>query len=93
MVLSPKKARQFTEYMEYRFSQGDYNAKYVIDTFIRDFGELVRRDYNLDDIQKDFGSFMENQKRLERNKKRTNKYGITEDFVTAAWQKFIKGSI
>lgn len=92
-VLSPKKARQFTEYMEYRFSQGDYNAKYVIDTFIRDFGELVKRDYNLDDIQQDFGNFMENQKRLEKNKKRTNKYGITEDFVTAAWQKFIKGSM
>ena len=90
-VLSPKKAKAFTDYMEYRFSQGDYNSKYVIDTFIRDFGELVSRGYNFDDIQADFSSFLVNQKRLGGNMRRAKKYGITEDEIDTAWRRFVKG--
>lgn len=89
-VLSPKKAKAFTDYMEYRFSQGDYNSKYVIDTFIRDFGELVQRGYNFNDIQADFGAFLQKQKELKKNAKRANKYGIAEDEVDSIWRKFVK---
>lgn len=88
-VLSPKKAKAFVDYMEYRFSQGDYNSKYVIDTFIRDFGELVKKGYSFNDIQTDFDSFLSKQKELTKNKRRTNKYGITEDEVDSTWRKFV----
>lgn len=89
-VLSPQKAKAFTDYMEYRFSQGDYNNRYTIDTFIRDFGELVRVGYNFKDIQADFGAFLERQKQMKKDAKNTNKYGISEDDVDSAWRKFVK---
>ena len=90
-VLSPKKAQAFADYMEYRFSQGDYKNRYTIDTFIRDFGELVKRNYNFDDIKGDFDNFLEKQKQLSKNRRRTNQYGITENEVDSAWRKFVKG--
>ena len=90
-VLSPKKAKAFVDYMEYRFSQGDYNNRYTIDTFIRDFGELVSRGYDFDDIKGDFGAFLDKQKQLKKNAKRANKYGVTEDEIDSAWRRFIKG--
>ena len=31
--MSPAQAEAFVEYMDYRFSQGDYKRKYVIDEF------------------------------------------------------------
>ena len=91
-VLSPAKAKAFTNYMDYRFSQGDYSNKYSIDTFIRDFGELLKKNYDFNDIEKDFGSFLEKQKQLNRNKRNTNKYGISEDEIDSAWRRFVKGS-
>ena len=91
-VMSPKKAKMFVDYMEYRFSQGDYNSKYVIDTFIRDFGELVKRNYNLENLQADFDAFLAKQKDLKKNAKRADKYGIQVDEVFEAWRKFARGS-
>ena len=90
-VLSPKKAKAFVDYMEYRFSQGDYNNRYTIDTFIRDFGELVSRGYNFNDIQGDFSAFLAKQKQLQGNMRKTKKYGISEDEIDSAWRKFVKG--
>ena len=88
-VLSPGKAKKFVEYMEYRFSQADYKAKYVIDTFVRDFGALLEKGYNFDDIKGDFNNFLDKQKELNKNKRRTNKYGITNDEFMDAWGKFV----
>ena len=90
-VMSPGMAKQFVEYIEYRFSQGDYNSKYVIDTFIKDFGEMRKREYDFSDIQKDFEVFLEKQKKLKKGKKRTKDYGIQRDFVMDVWDKFAKG--
>lgn len=89
-ILSPAKAKAFTEYMEYRFSQGDYNNKYTIDTFIRDFGALLQRGYDFKDIQGDFSAFLARQKVLRGNMRNTNKYGITEDEIDTAWRNFVK---
>lgn len=89
-VLSPGKAKAFVDYMEYRFSQGDYKNRYTIDTFIRDFGELVKRGYDFKDIQGDFGVFLAKQKSLKSNARKVNKYGITEDEVDSIWRKFVK---
>ena len=89
--LKPKELKSFADYMEYRFSQGDYKNRYTIDTFIRDFGEMVKREYNLSDIQRDFGAFLDKQKSLKKNSKKANRYGISEDEVDIAWRKFVKG--
>lgn len=89
-VLSPGKSKAFTEYMEYRFSQGDYKNRYTIDTFIRDFGELMRAGYNVEDIKTDFDEFLAQRKKIFGNKKRTNKLGITIDEVSQAWRLFVK---
>lgn len=89
-VLSPAKAKAFTEYMEYRFSQGDYNNKYTIDTFIRDFGSLLQKGYDFKDIQGDFSAFLARQKVLRGNMRNTNKYGISEDEIDTAWINFVK---
>ena len=90
-VLSPNKAKAFVDYMEYRFSQGDYNNRYTIDTFIRDFGELVSKGYDFKDIQGDFSAFLAKQKQLRGNMRQTKRYGITEDEIDNAWRKFVKG--
>jgi hypothetical protein len=89
--MSPGMSKKFVEYMEYRFSQGDYKNRYTIDTFIRDFGELYKRGYDFKDIQADFGAFLEKQQQLGKGMDQTNKYGITEDSVNQTWRMFIKG--
>lgn len=89
-VLSPAKAKSFVDYMEYRFSQGDYKNRYTIDTFIRDFGELVQKGYDFKDIKADFGAFLYKQKQLKSNSRKTNKYGISEDDIDSIWRKFVK---
>lgn len=90
-ILSPAKAKAFVAYMEYRFSQGDYKNRYTIDTFIRDFGELVKRNYDFKDIETDFNTFLAKQKTLRGNMRQTKKYGITEDEIDTAWRMFVKG--
>ena len=89
-VLSPQKSKAVVDYMEYRFSQGDYKNRYTIDTFIRDFGELVRKGYDFKDIQGDFSAFLVKQKQLRGNMRQTKKYGITEDEIDTAWRRFVK---
>lgn len=88
-VMSPGMSKKFVDYMEYRFSQGDYKNRYAIDTFIRDFGTLVQKGYDFKDIQKDFGAFLVKQKELGKNQRRTNKYGIASDEVDQAWRTFV----
>ena len=90
-VMSPGMSKKFVDYMEYRFSQGDYKNRYTIDTFIRDFGELYKKGYDFKDIKSDFDSFLEKQKQLGKNQKRTEMYGITEDRVNDTWRMFVKG--
>ena len=91
-VLSPKKAKQFVSYIEYRFAQGDYTSKYTIDTFIRDFGELYSKGYSFDDIEKDFGAFLEKMKSVEQRFKSAKKYGVSSDNIDQMWRVFVKSS-
>lgn len=88
-VMSPGTSKKFVEYMEYRFSQGDYTNKYTVDTFIRDFGEAVHRGIDLGNIQQDFAAFLDKQKQLTKNKRRANKYGVSTDEVDSAWRRFV----
>lgn len=87
--MSPKDLESFADYIDYRFSQGDYTMKYVIDKFVQDFGEMVKRNYSLENVQMDFGVFLDKQKKLSKNRKQVQKYGITEEFVDSVWKKFV----
>ena len=89
-VLSPSKAKSFVAYMDYRFSQGDYKNKYATDIFIKDFGKMVSKGYNLNDIEKDFDQFLLTEKKLKKNKKKANKYGISSDEIDELWGKFVE---
>lgn len=88
--LSPTMAKSFANYLDYRFSQGDFKSRYTIDTFIKDFGELYRKGYNFDDIKKDFNVFLSAEKQLRKGEQETNEYGFTEEEFDRAWRKFVK---
>ena len=88
-ILSPKRAKEFVDYIEYRFSQGDFKHTYVIDVFIKDFGQMQKRQYTSNDLKTDFEAFLQKQKGLKKNQDNTNKYGIDKDEVMKIWKKFI----
>lgn len=88
-ILSPGKAQAFVEYLDYRFSQGDFTEQYVIDTFIKDFATLAHKDYKLSDIQKDFDAFLASRETLKDHERETNKYGVSSAEVSKLWKQFV----
>lgn len=84
--MTPTEARQFTEYISYRFAQADYKRKYVIEDFIEDYGELMRQGYKPDQILNDFNLFLEDRYRLDKN--RLSMEGLTEEESYKYWEEF-----
>ena len=86
-TMSPATAQAFVEYMDYRFSQGDFTQRYVIDEFIQDFSRLLSKGHTAKNITQDFERFMENRNQL------SNRYhsmeGITQDEFQSAWYEFM----
>lgn len=89
--LTPGQAKAFVDYMDYRFSQGDYKATYVIDTFVKDFAQMLQRGYNVKDFKSDFNAFLDRQKELEGNKAHTAQYGIDRQDIDRYWKQFSIG--
>lgn len=87
--ITPSQAQAFVEYMEYRFSQGDFTQHYVIDEFVQDFNRLLEKGYNVKDITKDFDLFLENRKRLTDNA--DNMEGLTPGELAVIWDDYIEG--
>ena len=85
--LTPSQAQAFVEYMDYRFSQGDFTQRYVIDEFIQDFSRLLQKGHNAKSITKDFEKFLEDRNQL------SNRYqsmeGLTRDEFQASWYEFM----
>ena len=88
--LKPSQLRAFSDYMEYRFSQGDYTNKYVIDTFVRTFGELTQYNYDVSNIRDDFDAFLVKRKQLKKNQSKAEKYGMTATQANRLWAQFVK---
>ena len=63
--LTPEQAQAFVEYMDYRFSQGDFKQRYVVDEFIQDFSKLMQSGYKPGQITSDFEQFLENRGQLQ----------------------------
>ena len=85
--LSPSQAQAFVEYMDYRFSQGDFTQRYVIDEFIQDFSRLLKKGHSAKDITSDFNRFLEDRMQLE------NRYNSMEGIqpwqMQGYWDEFI----
>lgn len=90
-ILSPKQAKSFVDYLDYRFSQGDFKHTYVIDTFIKDFAQMQKRTFSGDELKKDFEAFLQKQKELKKGQRKTNKFGIDRQEIMDVWKKFVKG--
>ena len=86
-ALSPTQAQAFVEYMDYRFSQGDFTQRYVIDEFIQDFSKMLKKGYSAKNIVSDFNKFLEDRSQLES--RYNNMEGIQSWEFSGLWDEFI----
>lgn len=90
-TMSPQEVQDLAEYLDYRFSQGDFTKKYVIQDFVRDYSRIRAQGYTTDQIIKDFERFL-----VDRNKLRTaskkNK-GVSSGTMSKYWKEFISVGI
>lgn len=73
--------------MDYRFTQSDFNNKYVTHDFIEDFGKLVDKGKQPSQILNDFKSFMKDREGLKSRAGRMR--GISAGEAIDLWDKFI----
>ena len=85
--LTPSQAQAFVEYMDYRFSQGDFTQRYVIDEFIQDFSKLLSKGHSTKNIVNDFNLFLENRMQLQGRME--NMEGIPSWEFSGLWDDFI----
>ena len=85
--LSPAQAQAFVEYMDYRFSQGDFTQRYVIDEFIQDFSKLLSKGHSAKNIVNDFNLFLENRMQLQG--RMYSMEGIQSWEFSGLWDDFI----
>lgn len=85
--LTPTQAQAFVEYMDYRFSQGDFTQRYVIDEFVQDFSKLLSKGHNAKNIIKDFNQFLEKRSELQSNFE--NMTGLNAGEAQNLWDEFI----
>ena len=85
--MTPSEAKSFVAYMDYRFSQGDFTAIYVIDQFIQDFSKLRKAGYKGSDIVSDFNKFLEKETGLRKDA--DNMEGMSGTGFLSMWDKFV----
>lgn len=85
--LTPSQAQAFVEYMDFRFSQGDFTQRYVIDEFIQDFSKLLSKGHTAKSITNDFNKFLEDRAKLQN--RADNMEGLSSDDSYLLWQEFI----
>ena len=85
--LSPTQAQAFVEYMDYRFSQGDFTQRYVIDEFIQDFSKLLQKGHSAKDITSDFNQFLENRSQMQSRS--ASMEGLDNGQIQNLWDEFI----
>ena len=88
--LTPSEAQAFVEYIDYRFSQGDFTQHYVIDEFVQDFGKMLQKGYKAGDITTDFGKFLSDREEL--SKRADSMSGLSNGEMLNLWEKFIEES-
>lgn len=87
LTLNPEQAKAFVEYLDYRFSQGDFTQKYVIDQFIMDFGKMLNKNGKPGAIKDDFELFMKDRQGLQD--RAGSMSGMSEDETLSLWNAFV----
>lgn len=85
--MTPSEAQAFVEYMDYRFSQGDFTQRYVIDEFIQDFSKLLSKGHTAKHIVSDFNQFLENRAILQGHAESMT--GLSAGDSQNLWDEFI----
>ena len=85
--MTPSQAKAFVEYMDYRFSQGDFTQRYVVDDFVQDFSKALSKGYKVKDITSDFEQFL--AKRSNMKEYYDNILGVDGSEVMALWDVMI----
>lgn len=85
--MSAADAAAFAAYMDYRFAQGDFTKKYVIDEFVEDFDALVSHGHKPADIVKDFDNFLANQDAVKG--RADSMEGMSYLEFTSSWRHFV----
>lgn len=86
-TMTPSEVKAFLEYIDYRFSQGDFTQIYVIDEFVQDFSKLKKKGYSAKQIQIDFDNFLEKRKNLYDRS--LSMEGMEEGELRKYWDEFI----
>lgn len=86
--LTPSQAQAFVEYMDYRFAQGDFTQRYVIDEFIQDFSKLLQKGHSAGDITSDFNQFLENRSQLQSRGEQME--GLSNGDIMSLWDEFVE---
>ena len=85
--MSPAEAQAFVEYLDYRFSQGDFSQHYVIDEFIQDFSKMKAKGYKMNQITDDFNKFLEDRQALQHRADVME--GLTQNQFFSLWGQFV----
>lgn len=87
--IPPRKLPAFFAYMDYRYSQGSYkDKKYMFDTFIEDYEQMLKAGYKADQILSDFKKFEADQALLSDSADQME--GTGYDLAAKRWHKFMK---
>lgn len=85
--MSPAEAQAFVEYLDFRFSQGDFSQHYVIDEFIQDFSKMKSKGYKMNQITADFNKFLEDRAALQNRSEAME--GINQNQFFSLWGQFV----
>lgn len=77
---------QFIEYMEYRFSQVNESAYYLMDKYVEDYQQIMKNSPTVDDISADFARFVSERNNNENLFNTSNSYN--EDAVHNLWSQY-----
>ena len=86
--MTPGRAQAFVEYIEYRFSQGDYTRKYIFQDFVDEFDRMLKSGYDPKDVSEDFNLFLENREDLKN--RADNMEGLSKKEFEKYYHKFLK---
>lgn len=85
--MSPNEIISLGEYLDYRFSQGEFNQEYIIEEFVEQYDKLKSKGYTDKEIQTDFSKFLLDRQVL--TDKEGKILGLNADEVLDIWDEFI----
>ena len=76
----------FFNYLDYRFSQGAVAKQYLMDEFVEDYKQLIKKGYSPETIINDYQKFTADQMKLQHRKQSMEGWSSKKSFDY--WKKF-----